>query len=120
MARFPFQYVNINGFPALMSRRTVVSETSVDFVFRPDWDRNPFRGLLLINLPEALPAGTTGTLPIRFTMAGNTANVTLPGGANWTVADFPGPGKYLVFYDRNSSELQLMTYFPVAAAAAGE
>lgn len=119
MARFPYQYVNINGIPALMSRRTVVSETSVDFIFRPDWDRNPFRGLLLINLPEALPDGTTGTLPIRFTMAGNTVNVTLPGGTNWTAADFPGAGIYLVIYDRVENVLQLMTYFPAAAAAAG-
>ena len=76
MARFPFQYVNINGIPTLQSRKVTVSETSVDFLFRPDFDRNPFRGLLLIYLSEEIPEGTTTTLPVRFTMAGQTENVT--------------------------------------------
>lgn len=109
MARFPYQYVNINGIPTLQSRKVVVSETSVDFLFRPDFDRNPFRGLLLIYLSEEIPEGTTTTLPIRFTMAGQTDTVTLPGGANWTVADVVGPGIYLIYYDRYSNILQLIS-----------
>lgn len=108
MAQFPFSYININGVPALMVRRIIVSETSVDFLFRPDWDRNPSRGLLLIYVPEAIPEGTTTTLPIRFSMAGNTQNVTVAGGNNLTVADFPGAGYYLAFYDRTENALQLM------------
>lgn len=108
MARFPFQYVNINGIPTLQSRRVTVSETSVDFLFRPDFDRNPFRGLLLIYLSEEIPEGTTTTLPVRFTMAGQTENVTLAGGANLTVADMESPGVYLVYYDRFSNILQLI------------
>lgn len=106
MARFPFQYVNINGVPTIQSRRVTVSDTSVDFLFRPDWDRNPFRGLILVYLSEEIPEGTTTTLPIRFTMAGNTENVTVAGGANWTVADLVGTGVYLFYYDRYSNILQ--------------
>lgn len=108
MARFPFQYVNINGIPTLQARRVVVSDTSVDFLFRPDFDRNPFRGLLLIYLSEAIPEGTTTTLPVRFTMAGQTSNVTLASGDNWTVEDVTGPGIYLVYYDRYANILQLI------------
>lgn len=108
MARFPFQYSNINGIPCLEVRRITVSDTSVDFQFRPDWDRNPFRGLLLINVPEVIPTGTTTTLPIRFSMAGNTQNVTVAGGDNLTVADFAGVGVYLVYYDRVMNVLQLI------------
>lgn len=108
MATFPYQYANIRGIPCLEVRRITVTDTSVDFQFRPDWDRNPFRGLLLINVPEAIPTGTTTTLPIRFSMAGNTQNVTVAGGDNLTVADFAGVGVYLVYYDRIMNVLQLI------------
>lgn len=108
MARWPFQYVNINGIPTIQSRSVTVSETSVDFKFNPDWDRRPFRGLILIYLSEVIPEGTTTTLPIRFSMAGTTSNVTLAGGDNLTVADLPGVGVYLVYYDRLADTLQLL------------
>lgn len=108
MARWPFQYVNINGVPTIQSRSVNVSETSVDFKFNPDWDRRPFRGLILVYLSEAIPEGTTTTLPIRFSMGGTTSNVTLAGGDNWTVADVPGVGVYLLYYDRLADTLQLL------------
>lgn len=108
MARWPFQYVNINGIPTIEARSINVTETSVDFKFHPDWDRRPFRGLILVNLPEAIPTGTTTTLPIRFSMAGTTSNVTVAGGDNLTVADLPGVGIYLFYYDRFSDTLQLL------------
>lgn len=109
MARFPYQYSNINGIPCLEVRKISVSDTTVDFQFNPDWDRNPFRGLLLINVPDAIPTGTTTTLPIRFSMAGNTQNLTIAGGDSVTVADFAGVGVYLVYYDRISNVLQLIS-----------
>lgn len=107
MARFPFQYSNINGIPRIRSRKVTVSTDTVDYGFNPDWDRNPFSGLLLVYLTD-LPEGTTETLPVRFIMAGNTQNVTLAGGANATVANFPNPGVFLVFYDRVDNILQLI------------
>ena len=108
MARFPYQYINLNGIPTLEVRRISVSETTVDFQFRPDFDNNPFRGILLIYVPEVIPEGTTTTLPIRFSMAGNTQNLTTAGGADVTVADFGGVGVYLVYYDRYANILQLI------------
>ncbi len=108
MAAFPIQYININGIPTVESRNITVSDTSVDFKFNPDWDRRPFRGLLLVYLSEAIPEGTTTTLPIRFSMAGVTSNVTVAGGDNLTVADLPGVGVYLIYYDRFTDTLQLM------------
>lgn len=109
MARFPYQYVNINGIPTVKTQSVLVSDTTVDFKFNPDWDRRPFRGLLLVNISEEIPAGTTTTLPIRFSMAGTTSNVTLAGGDNLTVADLPGVGIYLLYYDRFSDTLQLLS-----------
>ena len=79
MARFPFQYININGIPTIEVRRIVVSDTSVDFQFRPE-----------------------------FTMAGNTQVLTQQGGTEVTVADLTGTGVYLVYYDRFANILQLV------------
>lgn len=107
MARFPQQYSNINGIPRIKSRGVTVTTETVDYRFNPDWDRNPFSGLLLVYLTD-LPDGTTDTLPVRFIMAGNTTNVTSAGGENVTVADLPNPGVFLVFYDRVDNMLQLI------------
>ena len=99
MAKFPYQYSNINGIPRIKARRVTVGTETVDYGFRPDWDLNAFSGLLLVY---------TETLPVRFIMAGNTQNVTLAGGTNATVANFPNPGVFLVFYDRIDNILQLI------------
>lgn len=108
MARFPYQYANINGIPCIKTQAVVVSETAVTFKFAPDFDGRPFRGLILVYISEAIPEGTTTTLPIQFSMAGKTSNVTVAGGANVTVADFPGTGIYLVYFDRWADTLQLI------------
>ena len=95
MARFPYQYVNINGIPTIKSQTVVVSDTAVTFKFAPDFS-------------EAIPTGTTTTLPVQFSMAGITSNVTVAGGDNVTVADLPGTGIYLVYFDRWADTLQLI------------
>ena len=109
MARWPFQYVNINGIPTIETRSINVSDTTVDYKFNPDWDMRPFRGLLLVNISEEIPTGTTTTLPIRFSMAGTTSNLTVAGGDNVTVADLPGTGVYLVYFNRYTDTLQLLS-----------
>ena len=109
MARFPFQFVNISGIPTIESRSVVVGDSSVNFTFNPNLGPNPFRGLLLVYLSEAIPEGTTDTLPITFTMAEKTETVTVAGGSNLTVADFGGVGVYLVYYDRYANVLQLIS-----------
>lgn len=115
MARFPYQYVNINGVPTIKTQTVTVSETAVTFKFAPDFDGRPFRGLILVYISEAIPTGTTTTLPIQFSMAGTTSNVTVAGGANVTVADLPGVGIYLVYFDRWADTLQLIGSLPAAA-----
>ena len=115
MAKFPWQYCNINGLPTIKTRAVVVSDTGVTFKFAPDFDGRPFRGLILVYISEAIPEGTTTTLPIQFSMAGTTSNVTVAGGANVTVADLPGVGIYLVYFDRWADTLQLIGSLPAAA-----
>lgn len=108
MAKFPYQYANINGIPCIKTQTVVVSTTSVTFKFAPDFDGRPFRGLILVYISEAIPDGTTTTLPIQFSMAGTTSNLTVAGGDNVTVADIPGTGIYLVYFDRWADTLQLI------------
>ena len=118
MARFPYQYCNINGLPTIKTQTVVVSDTAVTFKFAPDFDGRPFRGLILVYISEAIPEGTTTTLPVQFSMAGTTSNVTVAGGATVTVADLPGVGIYLVYFDRWADTLQLIGSLPAAATQA--
>jgi hypothetical protein len=118
MARYPFQYINISGIPTIKTQTVVVSDTAVTYKFAPDFDGRPFRGLILVYISEAIPEGTTTTLPIQFSMAGTTSNVTVAGGATVTVADLPGVGIYLVYFDRWADTLQLIGSLPAAATQA--
>ena len=108
MARFPQQYSNINGIPCIKTQAVQITDTAVTYKFAPDFDRRPLRGLILVYISEPIPEGTTTTLPIQFSMAGVTSNVTTAGGANVTVADLPGTGIYLVYFDRWADTLQVL------------
>lgn len=106
-------YINVNqqGIPALRSLSVTVGANDVRFEFNNH--RNvgrPFRGLLLINLAQMIPTGTTDTLPIIFTSGGgNVASLTTFNGDPVTVADIAGTGVYLAWYESQSDSLQLLT-----------
>ena len=103
--------VNVNGLPCLRSTAVTVSTTEVRFDFNSH--RNvgrPFVGVVVVQLAQAIPDGTTTTLPIVFTTeGGNPANLTTYDGANVTVADIAGTGIYLVWVDTQSGVVQLIT-----------
>lgn len=103
--------VNRNGIPALRSLSVSVTTTDVRFDFNNH--RNigtPFRGLIVINLAQAIPTGTTGTLPIIFTSdGGNEQPLTTINGEAVTAADITGTGIFLVWFENSSSTLQLLT-----------
>lgn len=105
-------YINVNGgIPALRSLSVTVGTTDVRFDFNNH--RNvggPFRGLLIVNIAQSIPTGTTTTLPIVFTSdGGRTAEVTTFNGNPVTVADIPGTGIYLFWYESQTDSLQLLT-----------
>ena len=106
-------YINVNqsGIPALRSLSVTVGTNDVRFDFNNH--RNvgrPFRGLLVINLAQVIPAGTTATLPIVFTSGGGSvAALTTFNGDPVTVADITGTGIYLAWYESTSDSLQLLT-----------
>jgi len=102
---------NTNGIPLLRTTGVTVSADTVDFAL--GFRRIPPVGYLTINIADAIPTGTTGTLPVRLTLNGNTRNLTFFGGANVTAADVTGTGVVTVYHDFYSGLLQLVS--PLAA-----
>lgn len=106
-------YINVNrgGIPAVRSVSVNVTTSEVQYNFNNH--RNigtPFRGLIVVNLAQAIPAGTTTTLPIVFTSEGsNPIQLTGYNGAAITVADIKGTGIYLVWHESQTNTLQLVT-----------
>lgn len=106
-------YINVNqsGIPAIRSLSVTVGTNDVRFEFNNH--RNvgrPFRGLLVVNLAQLIPTGTTTTLPIVFTSGGGSvAALTTFNGDPVTVADIAGTGIYLAWYESQSDSLQLLT-----------
>ena len=102
--------VNVGGIPAIRSLSVNVSTTDVKIAFNNH--RNigrPFRGIMIVNIAQPIPAGTTDTLPIVFTSdSGNDVNLTTYNGDNVTVADIPGTGIYLCWYESQTNTLQLL------------
>ena len=97
---------NVNGVPYLKTSNVTVGTASVDFAL--GFRRIPLVGLLTINIAEAIPEGTTGTLPIRMTLNGSSRNLTYFGGASVTAADLASTGVILVWYNWYDGTLQLV------------
>lgn len=105
----PYQYINKHGIPTIKSTSVTIGTDAVTFNFNADTSYgNPFRGLLLVYLANTITSGTTTTLPIKFSSAAGTKNVTTNSGVNWTVADVGGEGVYLFYYDRVADVLQII------------
>lgn len=98
---------NANGIPYLRTNGITVSADTVDFSL--GFRRIPSVGYLTVNIADAIPTGTTGTLPVRLTLNGNTRNLTYFGGDNVTAADLTGTGVITIFYDWYNGTLQLIS-----------
>ena len=105
---------NINGIPYLSTNGVSVTEESVDFAL--GFRRIPKIGKVVVRIANAIPDGTTGTLPVRFTLNGTTRNLTFFGGTNVTAADLTGTGVVELWYDWFLGIFQLTS--PLAPATA--
>ena len=103
---------NVNGVPYLRTNSVTVGTDAVDFAL--GFRRIPAVGYLTVNIADAIPTGTTDTLPIRLTLNGNTRNLTFFGGTNVTAVDLAGTGILTAFYDFFNGTLQLVS--PLAPA----
>ena len=98
---------NVNGTPYLSTTNITVTATAVDLAlgFRPV----PMVGYMTIRIVSAIPAGTTGTLPVTLTLNGTSRALTLFNGTPVTAADLAGTGIITVFNDRYNGILQLVS-----------
>jgi len=113
-----FGYVNVTtntgGIPYLRTSQVTVGTDTVDFAL--GFRRISPIGYLTINVADAIPTDATGTFPVRFTLNGNSRNLTFFGGTNVTAADLAGTGVITVFFDWYAGILQLVS--PLAPATA--
>ena len=100
---------NVNGTPYLRTNGVTVGTETVDFAL--GFRVIPAVGYLTIRIADPIPTGTTGTLPVRFTLNGMTRNLTVYGGDNVTAADLDGAGVITVFYDWYNGILQAISAF---------
>lgn len=101
-----FFMANRSGIPRIESNGVNVTSTSVDFTFRNNrFGTNNFNGIVIVRINNAIPSGTTTTLPITFSSGNNPIPITGINGAAITVADI-GVGVYLFYYDQDSNTLQ--------------
>lgn len=68
----------------------------------------PYVGSFFINLRDAIPAGTTATLPIVIGTNGDTRPLMETSGTPVTVANIAGPGIYEIHYNKYTNELYLV------------
>lgn len=95
---------NATGVPYLTTTGVTVGTAAVDFAL--GFRRIPRVGYITIRIADAIPAGTTGTLPVQFTLNGQTRALTSFGGVAVTAADLTGAGVITVFYDWFNGILQ--------------
>lgn len=101
---------NINGIPYLRTSNTTVGTTSVDLALGSYRRPLPPVGYFTVRITDAIPTGTTATLPVTLTRNGATRALTLFDGTPVTVADLiGGTGVFLVFNDAENGILQLMS-----------
>ena len=79
---------NVNGIPYLTTTGVSVTDASVDFSL--GFRRIPKIAKFVIRVANAIPDGTTGTLPVQITLNGSTRPLTFYGGTAVTAADIVG------------------------------
>lgn len=96
---------NINGVPYLSTTNVTVTDTAVDFSL--GFRRIPPVGYFTVRIANAIPDGTTGTLPVTITLNGTARALTFFNGTPVTAADIPGTGVITIFNDRFNGILQI-------------
>lgn len=96
---------NVNGVPYLSTTNVTVTDTAVDFAL--GFRRIAPVGYFTVRIADAIPADTTGTLPVTLTLNGTTRALTFFDGTPVTAADITGTGIITVFNDRFNGILQI-------------
>ena len=108
MACFNSITTNAGGIAYLPSTNVTVGTDTVDIAL--GFRRIQPVGYFTVRLSDAIPTGTTTTLPVTLTLNGTTRALTLFDGTPVTVAELiGGTGVFLVFNNRFDGILQLMS-----------
>lgn len=117
---FNFPALGRNNFNTLPSVNVTVGTENVTIeIPNHAFFRRNYVGSFFLNLREAIPAGTTATLPILIGTNGDTRPLMETTGTPVTVANISGAGIYEIHYNKYTNELYLVNggYRPSAATA---
>ena len=98
---------NARGIPYFPMANVTVGTAAV--TINLGFHQIPRIGYFTIRLAEAIPTGTTGTLPVQISLNGQTRALTSFGGVAVTAADLTGAGVITVFYDGINGILQTVS-----------
>lgn len=98
---------NAGGIPYLSSTNVTIGTETIDIAL--GFRRIQPVGYMTIFIDDAIPAGTTTTLPVTLTLNGTTRSLTLPDGTPVTAAELIGVNIINVFNDRFRGILALMS-----------
>lgn len=103
----PIIATNAGGIPYIVSTNTTIGTENINIAlgFR---NIKPV-GYLSIIIDTVIPADTTTTLPVTFTLNDTTRALTLPNGTPVTAAELLNVSNILVFNDRTRGLLTLMS-----------
>lgn len=119
---FGFPTLGRNNYNTLPSVNVTVGTDAVTIeIPNHAFFRRNFVGSFFLNLREAIPAGTTATLPILIGVNGDTRPLMEVSGTPATVANFAGAGIYEIHYNRYTNELYIVNggFRPSTTTAAG-
>lgn len=119
----PFLFPNLgrNNYNTIPSAGVTVGTDAVTIELPPhSLYRKNYVGSFFLNLREAIPTGTTATLPVKISSNGVSLPLMEIAGTQATVANFAGAGIYEIHYNRYTNELYIVNggFRPTAAAAA--
>lgn len=98
---------NAGGIPYLSSTNVTIGTETIDIAL--GFRRIQPVGYMTIFIDDAIPTGTTTTLPVTLTLNGTTRSLTLPDGTPVTAEELIGVNIINVFNDRFRGILTLMS-----------
>lgn len=107
---FPFPVLGRNNFNTLPTVGVTVGTDNVTLELPNHAFRNrDYVGGFYINLRQAIPAGTTGTLPVLIGTNGDTRPLMSYDNKPVLVENLAGTGIYLIHYNKYTNELFLVS-----------
>lgn len=107
MSCFQNVTTNAGGLPYIANTQVTVGTDSVNIAL--GFRRIQPVGYFTVRMENAIPSDATTTLPVTLTLNGTTRPLLLPNGDPVTAAELLGVSVFLVFNDRFSGLLTIMS-----------